>query len=364
MPYASTSITRDPYDTRRAALRDAILHRSNAARYPLTEPARAYTGRTLLGMARAALEAQGVRVEGLDRMQVAERAFHGSSDFPAILADVANKTLRDAYQAAGRTFTAWCKQSFAPDFKEVLRGQLGDAPALQKVNQNGEFTYGAITDYGENYQLATYGRIVAITRQALVNDDLNAFARLIPGFGAQAAGLESDIVYGVLTGNPAMADGVNLFDADHGNLADPGGDIDVEELGKARAAMRKQVSSEGAYLSISPAFLIVPAVLETAAQQFTSTAHMPDASSNVNPFAGSLQTVAEPRLDAASASAWYLAADPGLIDTIEYAYLEGTEGVQIETRQGWNVDGVEFKARLDFAAKAIDWRGLYRNPGE
>ena len=34
-----------------------------------------------------------------------------------------------------------------------------------------------------------------------------------------------------------------------------------------------------------------------------------------------------------------------------------------ETRNGFDVDGVEIKCRLDFGAKAIDWRGLYRNPG-
>ena len=70
-----------------------------------------------------------------------------------------------------------------------------------------------------------------------------------------------------------------------------------------------------------------------------------------------------PRLDAASATAWYLAASPNQIDTIEYAYLEGQQGAYIETRNGFDVDGVEIKCRLDFGAKAIDWRGLYKNPG-
>jgi hypothetical protein len=37
--------------------------------------------------------------------------------------------------------------------------------------------------------------------------------------------------------------------------------------------------------------------------------------------------------------------------------------VYLESRVGFDVDGVELKARLDFAAKAIDWRGLWRNPG-
>jgi hypothetical protein len=85
--------------------------------------------------------------------------------------------------------------------------------------------------------------------------------------------------------------------------------------------------------------------------------------SDYNPFANTLQVVAEPRLDAASLISWYLAADPAQIDTIEYAYLEGQEGVYLESRVGFDVDGVELKARLDFAAKAIDWRGFWRNPG-
>ena len=51
---------------------------------------------------------------------------------------------------------------------------------------------------------------------------------------------------------------------------------------------------------------------------------------------------------------WYLAASPNQIDTIEYAYLEGQQGACIETHNGFDVDGVEIKCRLDFGAKAID----------
>src|SRR5262245_12929894 len=61
---------------------------------------------------------------------------------------------------------------------------------------------------------------------------------------------------------------------------------------------------------------------------------------------------------------WYLAASPAAVDTIEYARLEGQpEGPQLEARDGWDVDGVEFKAREDFGACVVDWRGLTRNPG-
>ena len=82
--------------------------------------------------------------------------------------------------------------------------------------------------------------------------------------------------------------------------------------------------------------------------------------SNVNPFSGALQVLVESRI---TGNTWLMATDPSQVETIEYAYLSGNEGVYLETRQGFDVDGIEIKARLDFAAKALDWRGLYRNPG-
>jgi hypothetical protein len=118
-------------------------------------------------------------------------------------------------------------------------------------------------------------------------------------------------------------------------------------------------------LNIRPAFLVVPPSLELAAEQLIAQTIVPTKASDVVPNSiRSLAVISEPRLEPASGAApWYLFASPAAIDTIEYAYLEGQEGVFIETRMGFDVDGVEIKARLDFGAKAIDWRGLYRNPG-
>ena len=362
-PMAAYAQTQHPTATR-AGIEEYLLHRANPARHPLNGPGRDFMGRTLIDLARESLRRSGQRVEGLDRMELAQRAMHGTSDFSAILANVASKTLRAAYEAAPRTFTAWAKQSSAQDFKPVSRAQLGDAPMLKQVTEHGEFTYGTISDHGETYSLATYGRIVGITRKAIVNDDMGAFDRLIPAFGRAAAELEGDIVYGVLSANAAMADGVELFHADHGNLIDPGATISVDSLGAARAAMRKQTGDQGSYLNISPRFLIVPAELETLANQFTSNAYQASASGNINPFSTTLIPITEPRLSAHSAAAWYLAADPNQVDTVEYAYLEGSEGVFIDQQVQFNSDGIAFKARLDFAAKAIDWRGIIKNAGE
>src|ERR1035438_4087891 len=66
-----------------------------------------------------------------------------------------------------------------------------------------------------------------------------------------------------------------------------------------------------------------------------------DATKVVPEWVRSLVPIVEPRLDANSATAWYLIADPAQVDTVEYCYLEGQQGVYIETKQGFEIDGVE-----------------------
>lgn len=353
----------DETETRRAAVENALLHRANPSRVKLEDHGRKYRGLTLLEMGRSLLEVSGVRTEGMSKMDLAQRAL-ATSDFPIILANVANKTLRAGYEAAPQTFKPWTKQTTAPDFKAMQRSQIGDAPQLVQVNEHGEFKYGTIGEGKETYQLATYGRIIALTRQTIINDDLGAFADLPAKFGRAAADLESDIVWGIITANGNMNDGVALFHANHGNLTGTGTAISVDALGVARALMRVQKSLDNRHMNLMPRFLLVPAAKETLAQQFVANTNIVyTKGSDYNPFAGALQVLAEPRLDANSATAWYMAADPATIDTIEYCYLEGNEGVYIETRNGFEVDGMEIKARLDFAAKAIDHRGLYKNAG-
>jgi hypothetical protein len=353
----------DERDYRRSGIEEALLHRASPGQHKLTDNGRQYRGLSLLELGREVLEREGVSTRGFDKMQLAQRAL-ATSDFPGILANVANKTLRAGYEMAPRTFLPWASRSTAPDFKTIQRSAMGDAPTLQKVNEHGEFTVGTIGEGKETYQLVTYGRIVAVTRQVIINDDLGAFADIPRKFGFSAATLESDVVWAVLTANAALVtDSTAIFHANHGNLTASGTAISVDSLGVARALMRKQTSIDGRYINVTPKFLLVPAAKETIAQQYTSQAYMAAQGSNINPFAGTLQVIAEPRLDAASGTAWYLAADPMQVDTIEYCYLDGQDGVYIESRNGFEVDGLEIKARLDFAAKALDFRGLYKNVG-
>lgn len=370
------TITRDEGDTLRSAVTASIMLRANPqalkADAPEREAARNYRGMSLMEVGRVFTEeTQGIRLRGLDKRELAgvllgldtRAGMHSTSDFANLLANVASKRLRSAYEAAPQNWKKLGRQSNSPDFKEKSVLQLSSAPSFKKVRESAEFTYGGLTDGVEKYALATYGRIIAITRQTLINDDLGAFDRLPLLLGRSAAELEASTFWAVLTANAAMNDTVALFHANHGNLLSAT-TIDETNLGLAKAAMRKQKSlaakaADREPLNLTPRFLVVSPDKEIVAQKML-TAVIANATSGVNVFANSMELIVEARL---TGNGWYTVADPALIDTIEYAYLEGEEGVFTEQRIGFQVDGIEVKGRLDFAAKAIDWRGMTHNPG-
>ena len=357
-------ISRDERDTARAAMAEALLHRHSDANQ-LTDLGREYRGLTLLEMVRMNLERNGHRTAGMGKREVADMALRAqsTSDFPNVITNVANRTLRNSYEGTASTFKPWMRKVSAPDFKPISRVQLGGAPSFLQVPEGGEFKMGAIGDGREVYSLATYGRRFVITRQTIINDDLDAFSR-IPGlFGRAAADFESDAAYAPLLANPNMADGNALFSAAHGNVAGAGAPISETTVIEAETGMSNQVGIEGRLIGVQPAWLITGVKNKVPAQKLV-TGVQATATGNVNVYANAFSVVSEARLNArAGPERWFMAADYNQVDTFEYAYLDGDDGVFLEERLGYEVDGLEYKARLDFGVKAIDWRGLWMNPG-
>ena len=346
------------------AATNALLHRSSGGKVELKDGAREFRGMSLIRMAEDFLTTQNVGVKGLTQNEIAERALHHTSDFVEILANVANKTLRAGYESQPQTFEPFVRSVSVNDFKEISRTQLSDAPSLEKVNEAGEYKHGKMSEAAEKYRVETYGKIVGVTRQTLVNDDLDAFSRLPSLFGAAAKDLETELIYKELASNPIMADGNALFSAAHGNLAAGGdvGAIGVNTVAAGRLAMRLQKGLTDKLIRVRPEYLLVPAALETAAEQFLGPI-VPQQDSNVNPFKSKLGMVSEAELDAYSQTGWYMMAMKERIDMFEIARLTGQEGPTLSSKVGFEVDGVKFKVSYDFGVKAIDWRGMYFNPG-
>ncbi len=288
-----------------------------------------------------------------------------TSDFPNLLQATGNRVLLNAYQAAKPSLQKVARPSTIVDFRAKSALRLGGVPELLQVNEGGEVTHGSPVESKESYHLYTYARMFGITRQALINDDLSAFVDFTGRFGIAAANLEAQKLVDLLASNPVMGDGKVLFVSDHDNLlTTTASALSLTALSAARLKLRTATDLDNkTIIETQPRYLVVPACLETSAEQLLTVIWATQVS-NVNPFGGGkLELVTEPRLDAQSSTAWYLFGDPQIAPVLEYAYLDGIGGPQIETRPGWETLGVEIRCFLDYGVGAIGWRGAVLNTG-
>lgn len=310
----------------------------------------------MVELAQRALALAGTRVDSSwSRSQIMERALHGTSDFPLLLGNAAGRVLSDAFGQTPGAIKAVARRVDARDFRARQIIRLGGAPTLEKVNEHGEFTYGTRAEASASWSLATFGRIFGLTRQALVNDDLAGFADMVQAFGAAAARREADELAAILT-SPPNVDGAALFGVPRGNLIDD--KLTPQGLAAGVLALRKQKGVGGELLAQEPGTLLVPASLEMQARQLVATINA-TRPGDVQPYALDVQV--DPRLDAASPLAWYLVAQGQ--NALEFGYLEGTEGPVLTTREGFEVDGVEFRARLDFGCGWANPSGWVKSNG-
>jgi hypothetical protein len=322
-------------------------------------------GASMIDMARGLLEAKGENVRWRSPSEIWQLTKRGgaltASDFPIVLAGALGQYLTEEYQAAPSVLMALARPREVNDFREIKALWVGDNVKMTVVEENGEFTYGSVVEGQESYKLATLGKILPLTRQLIINDNLGAFARVGGWFAREGAATRGDILAAVLLSNPVMADGKALFHVDHGNLAGAGTGITIPALSAARQALREQKDRDGiTRLGLTPKFLVVGPSKETEAEQILTQLAATTAS-DANPFPGKLTLAVEHRIPDNS---WYVAADPAQAPVLEYATLRGQgDSVFIDTRVGFEIDAIETKGRIDFGAGAVDYRGAYKNPG-
>lgn len=323
-------------------------------------------------LARASLTERGILVATLNPMQMVGMAFtHGSSDFGQILLDIAGKSVLLGWEEAPETFQLWTKKGQLSDFKTSSRVGLGEFPSLREVRPGAEYKHITLSDRGEPITLATYGEMFSITRQAIINDDLSLLSGVPYKMGQAARATIGDLVYAVLTSPPKMRDGKSLFDASRkNNAAGPASELSIASLIAGKTAMASQKTQvdggKARTLNIRPAYVLTPVALEDKANQIINSASVPGADANsgiINPIRGFAKVIGEPRLDDNSSSAWYMAAKQGS-DTIEVAYLNGIDTPYVEQQNGFSVDGVASKVRIDAGVAPSDYRGLYSAAGK
>lgn len=342
---------------------DALFARVNGGA-PADE-ARQFMGERLVDHARAILGMRGISTVGMDQDAIFRSAMHTTSDFPQLLTSVGNRTLLPAYQAAESPLKQLARQTLHSDFRAASRLKLSEIGKLEKVSESGEIKSTSRGEAAESFAMDTYGSLYSLSRKAFINDDLGAFRDWGVAAGRAAAETEAALLIAMLQqsngAGPLMGeDGKRMFHADHNNLAAVAGALAIDSLTAARLAMRTQKGMDGKTpIRVTPKFLLVGPELETDAEVILTSIAATNVS-DVNPHSGKLTLLVEPRI---TGDDWFVFADPSNLAALEYAYLSSAQGPQIQSREGWDVLGMEFRVTLDFGCGPVDYRAAYRNAG-
>lgn len=369
----TTLVGADETDKRRAAQVDALVLRA-APEVKLSDDqvsaARTFRGKTLMELAKDSLERAGIKTDNMDKMELVGRAITSStSDFPVLLEGVNRRVLLNNYQAVADVWRKFCTVGSVGDFREYKRLRMGSFSNLEEVGENKEFKNKSIPDSEfEKISAKTKGNIINVSRQMIINDDLSAFTRLAAMLG-RAAGrsIEADVfaLFALNSGNgPTMADGKTLFHADHKNIA-TGAAMSVSAIDAMRVLMAQQMDpSSNDYLDIRPSVLLAPIGLGSTARILNTSQYDPDATNKLqrpNVVAGLFSEVVDtPRL---SGTGYYMLASSGEEPVFEVAFLDGNQNPYLESQEGFTVDGMKWKVRLDYGVGAIGWRGIVKNAG-
>jgi hypothetical protein len=366
----SITIAVDEKDKYRAALTGALVVRMTDSHEKPKDGGELFGHMTTREIARDFLARSGVKGHaGMGPFELVSAALgmqrHGAqttSDFALALQQAGNLAIVDAYTTADdEQWRQLSREKSANDFRPNPVTGLTGTPEFLVVEENGEYTYASFQDIGDSFKLWTAGRIISLSRQLIINDQLGLFGDMAGHLGRGAALHEANSVWATLLGNPTLGDGVALFHATHGNLAGSGTALSVVSLSAGRAAMRKQKDRDGVTpINVTPKFLIIGPDNETAADQLLTTIQATQVGNAVPSFIRTLTVIVDPRITDYS---WYLLADPARVPVLQHAYLRGQRGIYTDTRVGFEVDGVEYKGRLDFSAKAAGYQGAYKNPG-
>lgn len=344
-----------------------------------------FTGMRLERLAEEALARAGLPTTG-NRLQIVGRAFtmigrdvtmsggfHSTGDFPVILEGLANKSMLVGWDTADTTYQLWTKKGSLSDFKIANRYGVGPLPMLKKKPEGTTYEYATLSDRKVTVMLATYGQAFSMTREMVINDDLDAFSD-IPRKQGEAARLTVDsLPYALILANAAFQGGQPIFHASRLNLAGAGGGApaaaapSADSFEAAASWMRTKhtggTDNKTRY-RIRPKFGLFPVAQAFKVDQLlTSVTELGQANPELkNRARGFVTPIYSDWLDDASATAWYLAADKGR-DTVEVSFLDGVEEPFLDQEDDWNVDGRKMKVRIDAGANVLDPRGLFKNPG-
>lgn len=311
-----------------------------------------WNGRSLKGDLRAGLQA----------------AF-STLTLPGIFSNSANKFLLAGFNAVEQTWRKVSAVRPVSDFKQVTSYRLNGGFEYVEVGPGGELEHATTSESSYTNQAKTYGRMYAITRQDIINDDLGALTQVPQRIGRGAALKLNKVFWAEFLNNASFfsTGNSNYFEGAATNLQ-------ISSLTTALQKFRDQTDPDGAPLALAPAILLVPTALEVTAANLMNSTEVRDTTASTkygttNPFAGMFDAavsayLSNSTLTGNSSTAWYLLANPADLAVIEVVFLNGVEEPTVETAEAdFNTLGIQMRGFHDFGVSKQEPRAGVKSKG-
>lgn len=338
-----------------------------------------FRGMKIVDIARMCVERAGGSLKGIySDLEIIKRALstRGSGmattgDFAVLFENVLFKQMRASYETQAHTWRRWMGTDTVSNFlthNRFLNGSFGTLPV---VKEHGEYKNLAIPDGAKNtISTETRGAIISLSRQAMINDDMGALSDVAVRFGTTAGRSIEVEAYALLSQNsglgPTMSDTNPFFHSSRGNVG-TGSTLAVAAISADKQKMREQKDiSSNDYLDLMPAIALVPLALEDALKVLNNDAYDHDGSNpkyqKSNVARGLFRDiVSSPRLSW-STTRRYMFTEAK--EAFKVVFLEGSgEGPFMESQEEFRVDGLSWKARIDFKVNPYDPKTALTNAG-
>lgn len=291
------------------------------------------------------------------------RAAFSTVALPGILGNVANKVMLKHFNGVNPVAYRLCSVGSLTDFKPSNRFRLTSLGDLEPVAESGEIKDGSLTEESAVNQIDTYGKKFCLTRKMIIDDDLDAFAKIPAMMGQKAARLVDKLFFHRLLANPVQNDGKALFSAEHKNLST--GAFGKEALQSAIKMFESQVDADNQPIGATARKLLVPTGLKFAARDLLNSALM-IATGNTDALKPSYNSLYEDNIEIVSSpylegEDWYLFGNPAEVDTFEIGFLKGKRTPTIQ--QGdtdFNTLGMWYRIFFDVGVREQDHRGVLK----
>lgn len=288
-----------------------------------------------------------------------------------ILGNVMNKMLVDHFNHVENVWRDVSAFRTVSDFKQITSYSLTGDLEYQKIGPSGEIKHGTLGETSYSNKADTFARMLAITRQDIINDDLGALEQ-VPRKLGRGAGLKINEVFWT-----AFLDNASFFSSGNNNVSTGMGSAlgssDGAAINAAEVVFKKQTDPDGKPVGAMARIILVPPTLHnTAARWMGGQLIVSGADStlpNENVYRGRYRVVSslymeDTNLTGNSAAAWYLLADPRDLPVIETCFLNGRDLPTVESADAdFNTLGIQVRAFHDFGVTKQEFRGGVRSAG-